>query len=502
MSETEEEAVTEQSTTDDTLDNTPKTNPLYLRSSLSVWLAVVGLLAVGVAVLVYLLLTPKRPEGEPESNPGRLVRVIEAAHGSHSCSVTAYGTSRASQQWAAIAEVRGRAVEVNARFEPGEILKAGTLLVSIDEEEFTLAKDRLDAEADAQQQLLNELEKTEANLEEIRKLQDEQLELANKLVQRQESLAADNVTTDQDVERARASHLAQLIAWQETTNSLALIPVRRSQAKAALLAIDAQLSEAQRRLTHCEIQLPYDARCVSKTIEVDQYVSVGERLGLFLAMNTAEVVAMVETRKSAALFPRGIPGKESVDLGSFLGDESPLQELLGRVSAEIHWGSGKPWVGKVTRLASSLDPDTRSVPVIIEVSNPYTDLIPGVRPPLVPDAFCEVTLYGETVDNVVVIPRDCLHEMTTGARADRAVSVVYLLVGAKQTDQSGSEGEPYLDSGQLEIRPVSVLTLEDEVAVIENGIEDGDLVVLGDLFPASEGMPLRGLLTNQRETNQ
>ena len=493
--------MTEQSATDDTRAKSPTTNARSFRSSLSVWLTVVGLLAVGTAVLAYLLLTTKRPEDEPDKNPGRLVRVFEAKSDSHRCSVTAYGTCRASQQWAAIAEVRGRALDVHPRFEPGEILKADTLLVSIDAEEFTLAVDRLDAEARSQQQLLEELDKTEANLQEIRQLQDDQLELAAKVVQRQESLAERNVATDQDVEAARGMRLAQLIGWQETTNALALIPLRRNRAKAALDAIDAQLREANRKLADCEIRLPYDARCVSKSIEIDQYVGVGERLGVFLAMDTAEVVAMVETRKGANLFPRGIPGRESVDLAAALADEFPLQDLLQRVSAKIHWGSGEPWDGRVTRIASSLDRDTRSVPVIIEVANPYTDLIPGVRPPLIPDAFCEVTLYGETVDGVVVIPRDCLHEITSGTRSDRALPVVYLLAGAQQSDQPGSEGEPYFDSGQLEIRPVSVLALEDDVAVIEEGIDDGDLVVLGDLFPASDGMPLRGLLTHRRETN-
>ena len=498
-----EESVTDKAATDDTRAKPGKIVSGNLRSRLLVCLTVVGLLAVGGAILAYLLLNPIRPEGEPERHSGRPVRVLEAKSGSHCCSTTVYGTSRASQQWTAIAEVRGKAVKVNTRFEPGEILKADTLLVKIDTEEFTLAVESLDAEARSQRQFLEELDKTEANLKEIRQLQEDQLELAAKVVQRQESLAESNVATDQDVEAARGAHLAQLIGWQETTNSLALIPLRRNRAMASLDALDAQLKEANRKLADCEIRLPFDARCASKSIEVDQYVSVGERLGLFLAMDTAEVVAMVEIRKGANLFPRGIPGRESLDLNNtVLGDASPLQDVLRRVSAEIHWGSGKPWDGKVTRIAASLDRDTRSVPVIIEVANPYTDLIPGVRPPLVPDAFCEVTLYGETVDNVVVIPRDCLHEVIPNGRPDRAESVVYLLAGAKESGESGSEGERHFDSGRLEIRRVKVLSLEDKVAVIEEGIEDGDLVVLGDLFPASDGMLLRGLLKDERETPQ
>jgi hypothetical protein len=105
--------------------------------------------------------------------------------------------------------------------------------------------------------------------------------------------------------------------------------------------------------------------------------------------------------------------------------------------------------------------------VIVEVANPYQNVEPGVRPPLLPDVFCEVTLFGATVNNVAVIPRDTLRE-------DR----VYLL-----------------RDGRLHVAQVKTLVLEENLAVVEDGIENGDLVVMTDLFPASEGMPLRAKLT-------
>jgi len=211
------------------------------------------------------------------------------------------------------------------------------------------------------------------------------------------------------------------------------------------------------------------ARCASKSIEVDQYVAIGERLGTFLALRTAEVVAMVEMRKVPTLFPGGIK-----DLGSLDLTRTDLSKLLSqriRIPVKVSWGLGdrRPvWWGRVARIGSSLDPGTRTVPVIIEVPDPYSNVQPGVRPPLVPDAFCEVTAYGATVDDVVVIPRDAL-------RDDR----VYLL-----------------RDGKLHIQPVTVLAREDELAVISEGIESGDRVVLTDLFPAIEGMRLEGKLVD------
>ena len=464
------------------------------RGLLVAWLVAVALLATGGAIFAYLVKTPQRPSGQVEIEPGRLVRVLVAKAGSHRCSVRAFGTSRASRQWTAIAETRGVALEVDPRFEPGEILTAGRLLVRIDPEEFELALERHQAEVRSQEEELKELDKTEANLKEIRELQKRQLEISAKELERDEALHQQGVTTDVKVEASRNVHLSRLLAWQETTNRLALISVKRERARALRDVFSAQLKQARRELDNCEIRLPMDARCVSKSIEVQQYVGIGERLGVFLAMDTAEVVAMVETRKSANLFPRGVPGVQKIDLTGMLSTESPFQKVLDHIDATIHWGSGKPWKGKVTRLASSLDRDTRTVGVVIEIPNPYTDLIVGVRPPLIPDVFCEVTLYGATVDDVIVIPRDCLHEMSPAGRRGEVVSVVYLLAGAERSEEVGRAGEVYFDGGRLKIREVSVLSLEDEVALIEAGIDERDLVVMGDLFPASDGMRLRGVL--------
>ena len=44
---------------------------------------------------------------------------------------------------------------------------------------------------------------------------------------------------------------------------------------------------------------------------------------------------------------------------------------------------------------------------------------------------------------------------------------------------------------RLEIVRVHVRNVEREISVVDSGLRDGDLVVLADLFPAANGMPLR-----------
>jgi hypothetical protein len=45
--------------------------------------------------------------------------------------------------------------------------------------------------------------------------------------------------------------------------------------------------------------------------------------------------------------------------------------------------------------------------------------------------------------------------------------------------------------GKLHIAEVKTPVLEEKLAVVTEGIQPGDLVLLSDVFPAVEGMPLR-----------
>jgi len=468
-------------------------------------LVAVGMLAAGIAALVYLYRTREQSQAKPEKQPAPLVRVFKAVKTSHRVAVTALGTSRSDEQWTAIAEVRGEAIEVNPRFEEGEILPrsepgedgpTGTWLVRIDPAQYELAVQARQAEVEAYTEQINELQATATNLRQIRDLQQKQLTLARRHVERQKQLMREKAVSEGSVETVQDKELTRLTALQQTVNSLALIAVQESRLAASQRAAVAQWKQAQRELGQCEIRLPYDpgsasapksARCVSKSVEPNQVVSPGERLGTFLPLDKAEVVAMVEMRQMHNLFPNGIKQLGVLDLGR-MEHQEPLLKLV-EIPVKVTWALGQPqpvWWGRVTRIASSLDPGTRSVPVIVEVPKPYENVQPGIRPPLVPNVFCKVTVYGATLDDVVVIPRDALREVP------------------REVVDGDADDPPRVDcvylvrNGELHIARVQIKAREKELVVVAEGIEQGDLVILSDLplvdadLPlVSQGMPLR-----------
>lgn len=446
------------------------------------------LVAIGVGAFVYFHQTRRGPTGQKQRDAGRVVRVFEAQRGPHRVAVTAFGTSRASQQWTAIPEVSGKAVTVNDRFEPGETLPAGALLVEIDPLDYQLAVERAEAEMLARQGELKRLDRSEKDLREILSLHKRQLALAEDEYRRQAALLEKEAVAKTALAKVEDAMVGRLTAVQQTTDRLELIPVDRELAQAALTVAQTQWRQAKRQLAKCRIVLPFAARCMSKQIEPDQFAAVGKPLGTFLALDMAEVVAMVEARKMRALFPKGVEGFEQpVDLAEASRQGSIFKRV--RIPAEIRWGSseqGWVWQGRFARLTGSLDPATRTVAAVFEVQKPYGAIQPGARPPLLPGAFCEVTAYGATLDDVAVVPRDCVHD-----------GRVYLLRGGKLDAATGM-----IVDGALEIVPVDVLVLEEDRAVVDSGIESGDRVILGDPMadrmtlgaPAVPGMALRGLL--------
>lgn len=494
--------------------------------NLTVYFAVVlSLLLGGAGACAYLFYTRPRPSGNHRGDPGRLVRVFKAEKTSHRTAVRAYGTSRASEVWTAIAEVAGRTVKVHPGFEAGEVLSKDTLLVEIDPTDYQLAVTRYDAEVRAKQEELRELTQTEINLKEILKLQEYQQGLAGAEYERQRKLFGQNAVPRSALEAAADAYWKSLTTVQQTRNSLALVPVQRDLIQAALSAAEAQWNTARRNLSKCQIRLPFAARCASKSVELDQYVAPGERLGSFLALEMAEVVAMVETRKMPALFPQGVEGWGSLDLIEMA--DVPLWKRFP-IPVEVRWGLDERrwvWPGRVARLAGSLDPGTRTVPVIIEVPNPYEDIRPGVRPPLVPDAFCEVTAYGTELEDVVLIPRDALHDNQVYLLRDGKLHKATVEVLTREDElavikEGGTlirEGQALVEQGEALIQEAGqpsgsgAAAAEDARAARqrgrrfvqegqtlirqgEAGVKAGDLVILTDLFPASEGMPVRGRL--------
>lgn len=110
-----------------------------------------------------------------------------------------------------------------------------------------------------------------------------------------------------------------------------------------------------------------------------------------------------------------------------------------------------------------MDPATGTLTFFVTVDNPYGNIIPGKRPPLTTNMYVGVELSGLPLTERFVIPRSAIHG-----------SSLYICT----------------PENRLEIRPVTVEFSMEDLAILINGVKEGELIVLTDLVPAVAGMKL------------
>lgn len=214
------------------------------------------------------------------------------------------------------------------------------------------------------------------------------------------------------------------------------------------------------------IRAPFDCRISEVNIELGEFAQVGSTI--VKAINIAEVEIPVQLSPNEFVNLLATPF-DAAKIISGRVDMDKVREMIG-VKAEVRlpmFHREAVWEGTFRRTSESVDLETGALTIYIAVKDPYEKMKPGVRPPLVPNLYCEVELRGATRDDKYVVPIRAIH-------SDK----VYL---------SNNEG-------RLETRRVHVDMVMGDFAVIGSGVSDGDTVILTDLVPAIEGMLVQPVL--------
>jgi membrane fusion protein, multidrug efflux system len=417
-------------------------------------------LALGAFALAWLVMSREPPPRHPPEERAAAVRVIEVPELAVVPRAVGYGVVEPSRVWEGIAEIGARVVEEHPDLARGALLAADTVLLRLDTTDVELRVAEAEAGKAVLEAQLDELERREANTRASLEVEQRALELAEAELARQRELLARGTVAQALVDREERQTVSQRQAVQNLENQLALHPAERVVLAAQLRQREADLATARLDLARAEVRLPFDARIAQVNVRRDQVASRGQVLVVADGMDRAEINAQIPMDRLRRLVPQGMqaiaitPEAIAERLAS-LGLDAVVRLRAGDMSVE--------WPGRVARMSEIVDPNTRTVGVIVEVDRPYDRVVPGQVPPLVKSMFVEVELHGRATAPLAVIPRAAL-------RADR----VYV-VGEDQ---------------RLEVRPVEVAFLQGDVAVIASGLAAGEQVVVSDLIPAIEGMRL------------
>lgn len=301
---------------------------------------------------------------------------------------------------------------------------------------------------------LAELDVEEANAKASLSIEQRSLGIAQREFKRITQLAAKGTASQSNVDDTERNLLNSRNAVQNVKNILALIPTKRK-------VLQAKQTQAERDLENTRILAPFNLRVANMRIETDQYVGKGETLLEGDAVDRVEVIAQFPMSSLRRLFIGREQTAISADildgkLAEFVAFQSQVRLDMGTTIAE--------WEAEFVRFSDNVDPETRTMGVVVAVDKPFDKVKPGIRPPLSKGMFVQVVLRGKPQPNRIVVPRSAVRD-----------GAVYLAD----------------DESRLRRQPVKILFNQGEVSVIASGITAEQQIVVSDLVPAVSGMRLQ-----------
>lgn len=420
---------------------------------------------LGGAVLAFLVTGREPPARTVAGETTQPVRTIAMEPLAFVPRAIGYGTVEPGTVWEAVAEIPGTVIERHPELERGQLIEAGTVILRLDPTDYELAVARIAATLDSIAAEMEELEARQANLRASLEIERRAVDLAERELARARQLLARGTASQSRVDEAEQTLLSQRQRVQELENELNLIPARRRVLEANRQVNRVERDQAERDLARTDIAMPFDGRIAEVQVETAEYVAAGQVMAVADGIDVAEITAQVALVHMAPLIPRDIDPSQLPAPAL-----ARLPERLG-IAAEIRLDFGDRtarWPARLDRISETIDAETRTLGVIVQVDDPLRRAIPGQRPPLTKGMYVAVELQGEPRPGTFVVPRVALH------RREGAPPLVYVVD----------------EADRLAFRAVTPGPEQDDLVVIEDGLQAGDRVVVSDLVPAIEGMQL------------
>jgi len=264
------------------------------------------------------------------------------------------------------------------------------------------------------------------------------LEFAEKQLQRDQKLAASGAKS----ERQR----------DETLN-------QRDRTKAQIAGLDALISARLIDLERTAIIAPFDGRVLTDLVDEGSVVRPGVEIARVYATDIFEIIVPFSDREAAL-----IPG---------LWDTERRQTVRATVNLPFR-GRLYRWDGYVDRVEAGIDPDTRTIDVIVRVADP-------TRPGYLIDADTQGTIGDPP-------------PMLIGTYADVEINGVNLSYALIPRSGLKNGNNVWLIENNQTLKVISVEVIQDQgstVAIRSSGLEAGAKIVVSDLAFATDGLAVR-----------
>lgn len=421
------------------------------------------------AGLIWMQQTRPAPP-PPRAEMAVAVRVSTIEAGPVAPVATGYGLVTAAQEWTAVSEVQGRIAYLYPGLAEGTVVDAGEVLLRVDPTDYDLARARAEAGVASAQASLRELDQQVTNTRQSLDLQERILAVAQAEFDRVQALVGSGTGTQSSLNAAERTLLAQQTAVVTLRNTLALLPVQRAAAEAALATRQSDLAEARRALARTTIAAPLRGRVSMVTAEPAQFVRTGDRLLTLEGVDAVEIVAEIQPGAfvpvaQAALGPDFLPGAE-IDTTRVI-DYLTAAGVSALVRVE-RAGLDASYPAVLTRFRGRIDDATGTIGLAVRVEDPTMANRDRRQPPLSVGTFVAVDLSAPPQPGVIAIPRAALHP--------------------------GDDGTPFVwladENDRLAVAPVTTGMILGDRIEITAGLAPGDRLILSDPRPPVPGLRL------------
>lgn len=319
-----------------------------------------------------------------------------------------FGTAVADREAVLAAEVSGKIVWINERFDVGQEMQAppypraevtpqdanpelpGDVLVRIDPETYAERVAQIAARIAETRTELMKLDQEETNLARVLKIATHDYDVFYKDYERRIELIEKGVKTEAERSRLNLELKVYERAKVQAENEASLVPSRRQQLKDKITSLEVEQRLAEQDRTRTIVRPPFNGYLSEVHVELGSYVRVGEPIARITDYGKVIIAAPLTLRDYAKLKPA---------LGR--GD-------LPKVSLALHAEDPDTWFGEVVRVAPEADQQSRTIMVYIEVHNSRQKV------PLLPGTFVQARIEGPTYDpgDVLAVPRDAVRGTT------------------------------------------------------------------------------------------
>lgn len=441
---------------------------------------ILPIILVSAIMIVVILVKTKSPaEHEEKGYPQKAVEVITAKKIPFRASAMAFGHVEPAVLLKAKSEVSGKIVYIHPNLEKGASIDQGTIVLRIEPTTFEISLNQSTAALAGSQSALTQLLVEEKSTKSALVIAQKKLAVQQKELDRMQQLIVKGTISQSALDREEQAVLSQRQQIQDIQGKLSSFDSRRAAINAQIKQSESLVNKSKDTLGRTEVSMPFDARVGTVQVEEGEFVQAGGTLFEALGVQAVEINARLPLNQFRNLISGlfDLHDNPSISLAS----ASSLQVALGKMQLEARvrlvGNSSEPsiWEGKLIRLSESVDPIRDTLGLVIAVNDPYEGVIPGVRPPLLKGMYTSVELFSPA-RLALVLPRKAVHQ-----------GRVYVA----EADDT------------LSIRTLDILFTQGNLVVVadtENaGINVGERVIISDVIPVMDGLPLKVIPADEYE---